>query len=738
MHAISVGEVAACASLVDRLREACPFAAVHVSVGTLAGREVAGKLLRGRVQGVFYAPLDYCFCIRRVLRLLRPSVVAVLETEIWPNLWREARRSGAKLILLNGRISDRAFPKYRRFRWFFQPVLSLPDRILVQSEIYRQRFLALGTPHGSMEVAGNLKYDFPIEEAVCPAPVSELVARLRPERIWVAASTMPRAEPDDPDEDAVVLEAFSQLAASRPGLLLLLAPRKPDRFDAAEQELRRRGIDFVRRTALATGPQLRLPGVVLVDTLGELAGLFRIADVVFLGGSLARRGGHNVLEPAFFGKPVIVGPNMQNFPDIAAEFRAEAGFHQIASASELAGAVDLLLSDEELAGRIGDRGRMLAERRRGVSAAVSRVLTDLLDDAIVVDVPSLAARMTLGPLSRLWHWGVRIHRFRAAGSRRRLGSPVISIGGLVMGGVGKTPLVRMLAEQVRARSLTPAILTRGYRRRSAEAVILDPRQSAPVGVTGDEAQMFVLDGFAAVGIGADRHATGTELAKKLRPDVFLLDDGFQHWPLDRDVNIVALDSLDPIGGGQIFPLGRLREPEEAMRRAHAVVITRCRPEREYRGIRRLVAKHSPSATVHKALLRPIHWVGLPEGNQRALPELEGRMLAAFCGLADPASFRRTLDSLAVEISGWRVFRDHHRYSLRDIAGLTAMARRSGASVLVTTEKDGMNLPDGYEKALEGLELFFLRIRMELENPEELGKWFDLAFGIKSADHRLLI
>ena len=181
----------------------------------------------------------------------------------------------------------------------------------------------------------------------------------------------------------------------------------------------------------------------------------------------------------------------------------------------------------------------------------------------------------------------------------------------------------------------------------------------------------------------------------------------------------------------MFPLGRLREPPEAIRRAHAVVISRCRPEREYRGIRRLVGKHNPAASVHTAFLKPLHWVEVPGSKRVALAEMEGRKAMAFCGLGDPASFRRTLDELTVEVVGWQVFRDHHRYSFEEIAEILALARESGAAALVTTEKDVMNLPDGYGKALGGLPIFFLQVRMELLAPDVVASWLDLAFAPKS-------
>jgi 3-deoxy-D-manno-octulosonic-acid transferase len=189
--------------------------------------------------------------VRRVLRRLRPGLVIVLETEIWPNLWREAKRSGASLLVVNGRLSDRAYPRYRRLSWFFAPLLSLPDEILAQSAVARDRYIELGAPAGRVRHAGNLKYDFAAGETPPPAPVVDLLRRL-PEkpRVWIAASTMPPRRGGDIDEDEAVLAAFLALAPRHPRLLLIHVPRRPERFDAAARIFEAAGVPLVRRSRL--------------------------------------------------------------------------------------------------------------------------------------------------------------------------------------------------------------------------------------------------------------------------------------------------------------------------------------------------------------------------------------------------------------------------------------------------------------------------------------------------------
>jgi 3-deoxy-D-manno-octulosonic-acid transferase/tetraacyldisaccharide-1-P 4'-kinase len=647
LHAVSVGEVVSAAGLVRALREAVPGERIYVSCTTLAGREVAEKRLGGVADGIFYAPVDYCWAVRPVLRRLRPRLVIVLETEIWPNLYNEAKRCGAGLMIANGRISDRALPRYRRFRWFFSTVLALPDRILVQSETDRSRYIDAGAPPGRVSVAGNLKYDFdPTKAAVAP----ELHAWASGgNSLWVAASTMPPALPGDPDEDDAVLDAWEALR-ERPGLRLALVPRKPERFDLAAQKLEARGIRYARRSTL--GGETSAP-VLLLDTVGELGGLFRYASAVFMGGTIASRGGHNVLEPAAFGKPVIVGPHMENFREIAAEFSRASAVVEIARAEELGAAVAMLLDKEAQRVEIGQRARALAESERGATARVVAVARELHSAAVPHVLPYGPLHPLLWLLSRLWILGVWLERWRT--QPRRLSTPVVSVGGIAVGGTGKTPLVRWLAKELTRRGMRVAILTRGYRRADARPLSVLPGEVAPLERTGDEAQLYVLDGHAAVGIGSDRHASGLALENSWHPDLFLLDDGFQHWDLARDLDIVVLDDLDPHGGGEVLPLGRLREPVSALRRANFVLTKQ---------------------------LRPVRWVPKP------MPE--GR-LGAFCGTGNPASFWRTLDNLGIATVRRWTFPDHHRYSPAELQSMLD----AGCDALLTTEKDFQNTPPGY-------------------------------------------
>jgi tetraacyldisaccharide 4'-kinase len=717
LHAVSVGEVISSIRLIEELRAGNPHIPIFVSVSTLAGRATADEKLASLADGVFYAPIDYAFAIRRVISRIRPAVLVVLETEIWPALYREVKRASCGLMIVNGRISERAFPRYRLFRFFFQYVLELPDAIFVQSEADRARYLELGAPAEKTTVFGNLKYDLAAPSTAPPKPIADLIASLQPRAVWIAASTMPGLDASDVDEDKAVINAFRMLAPIYPGLLLILVPRKPERFDSAARKLSEAGVAFLRRSEIKLDAELELPGVLLLDTIGELAALFPLADVVFMGGTLAERGGHNILEPAICGRPIIIGPHMENFDAIAADFRAHDAIVEIRDASELAGSVDRLLADSALRANLGARCRELAMSKRGVAAKAAVEILKIQDAAIPVWMQPGPSKPILWLFSRLWIWGAQRKRASNWAQSRVLHAPVVSIGGISMGGVGKTPLVGWLAEKLRGDGFHPAILTRGYRRKSIETNIVVPagaRMSAQK--TGDEPQILIRTGFAHVGIGADRWATGCLLEEQLHPDIFLLDDGFQHWRLRRQMDIVLIDALDPFAGNAVFPLGRLREPVEALARADAIILTRAQPLREYEGIKARIRAVNPSAPILLAKVEPESWVN--ERTRQPSPEPPGPAVA-FCGLANPGSFWQTLLALDITpVFRW-AFDDHHHYTHRELKLLAMQAQLRGARALLTTEKDAMNLPENALEILGPAELYWLKIGTELEDEATL-------------------
>jgi len=369
IHAVSVGEVLAARPLVPALRERLPGYRIFLSTTTMTGNAVAKKSIRG-VDGLFYAPFDFPHPVRHALEVLNPSLVVLVETELWPNLIHEARRRGTRVALVNGRISPHSFPRYRRLGRFLRKVLSEIDLFLMQGEPHAERIRALGAPPERVRVTGNLKFD-----AVEPGRLPERLARLLqggsvPRPLWVAGSTVG-------GEEELVLSAFHRVRERVPHARLLMAPRHPERFDSVPALVEAAGFRCLRRSAL--DPVAWNDGeVMLLDTLGELSQVYALASVVFVGGSLVPAGGHNILEPAVAGKPVVVGPHMENFQEIADQFSSEQALVRVGSADELASEVSALLVDPERRAGLGARARELVGRNRGAVGRSTDALVSLL------------------------------------------------------------------------------------------------------------------------------------------------------------------------------------------------------------------------------------------------------------------------------------------------------------------------------------------------------------------------
>ena len=374
VHAVSVGEVLTARPLISELKRRYPNLRMFLSTTTMAGQQLARRSVQD-VDAVFYFPFDFGFVIRRTLDLVRPKLFIMMETEIWPNLLRECRARGIKTAVVNGRLSARSFPRYRMIRPMMRRVLDHIDRFLVQSEESARRFIDLGADPARVVVTGSLKFDsLELSSTALQARARDRVLRYfrvpasRP--VIVAGSTMK-------GEELAVLRAFRRVRSAAPNALLVLAPRNPERFGEAEQLARQEGWKVSKRSDLAVDAEPRVD-VVLLDTIGELATIYQIATVVFVGGSLVATGGHNVLEPAVFGKPIVFGPHMENFLEIAEAFVSNGAGVQLAGEEELDETFLLLMSDPVRRARLGAAARALVEANRGANEKSVTVLSQLL------------------------------------------------------------------------------------------------------------------------------------------------------------------------------------------------------------------------------------------------------------------------------------------------------------------------------------------------------------------------
>ena len=374
IHAVSVGEVLTARALLPELRERYPRLRLFLSTTTMTGQQIARNNLQ-YVDEVFYFPFDLGFVVNRTLALVKPRLFIMMETEIWPNLLRACNRTGVKTMLVNGRISSRSYPRYRLARPFFRRVLRHVDRFCMQSDESARRVVDIGADRDRVMVTGSLKFDS--LEIPGSSPVERgrnrvlRYFRMSPDRpVIIAASTLK-------GEENAVLDAFQRIRATMTNALLIIAPRKPQRFDDVERLARQAGWNVARRTELRVDAEPR-HDVVVLDTIGELAQLYQVATAVFVGGSLVDSGGHNILEPAVFGKPIVFGPYMQNFAEIAQTFLDNDAAVQVRSGRELDSVLLDLLGDPVRRARLGAAARALVEANRGARVKTLSAIAQLL------------------------------------------------------------------------------------------------------------------------------------------------------------------------------------------------------------------------------------------------------------------------------------------------------------------------------------------------------------------------
>jgi 3-deoxy-D-manno-octulosonic-acid transferase len=365
LHAVSVGEAIAAKPVVDEILRMRPDTSLVVTTTTVTGHAQARRLFPHAT--LTYFPFDFSFAVKRFLDHQRPRVFATMETEIWPNVTRLARERGLRLLLANGRISDRSLPRYRAMRLLVGPILRNYDRILAREETDRTRFIAIGAPAAMVETSGNVKFDHVADDAPLPiAPLLDALIAGRP--VVVLGSTTA-------GEDELLLPELARFLRER-NAFAIVAPRKAERFDFVASLLAASGFTFVRRSELRDDSAPA--AVLLLDSFGELARIYRYASAAFVGGSLvAGVGGHNPIEPAAAGVPVCFGPQMQNFREIASVFLRDGAAVEVATADELFAFAGKMLDDDAARRALGERARQTVAQNRGASERTARRIVEL-------------------------------------------------------------------------------------------------------------------------------------------------------------------------------------------------------------------------------------------------------------------------------------------------------------------------------------------------------------------------
>lgn len=384
LHAVSVGEVNLLGPLIARWEQAHPDWEIVISTTTQTGFALAQKRYAPRT--VFYAPLDFTWSTAAAMKIIRPTLLVMAELELWPNWIAAAQREGARVAVINGRLSEKSFRGYQRInRWIGSTIASL-DLVAVQNEEYAARFLALGATSKRVHVTGSIKFDgAQTDRNNSTTRKLAALAGIKPEdTVILAGSTQA-------PEESLAIDAFRQLAPQYPNLRLLLTPRHPERFDEVAKLLDRSGVRWERRSALDS--KLHDPGarILLIDVVGELGAWWGRSDIAFVGGSLGRRGGQNMIEPAAYGSAVCFGPNTWNFKDVVQLLLASAAAQVVKDGAELQAFVERCLREPNFADELGQRAKELVLAQQGAADRTLVLLQGLAAAELTRTLPTPAA-----------------------------------------------------------------------------------------------------------------------------------------------------------------------------------------------------------------------------------------------------------------------------------------------------------------------------------------------------------
>ncbi|MBN1356863.1 tetraacyldisaccharide 4'-kinase [bacterium] len=710
-HASSVGEVLAAMPVIRRIQAVRPDARQVLSVVTDTGYEIAREKIR-ELDYVFRAPLDFPWIVWKVLNSLEPACLIILETELWPGLICLTHDRGIPVLLINGRISDRTFPRYRKVAGLLKRILRRIDAVAAQSPTDADRFIRLGARPERVIASGNVKYDQP-EMPLQPEDRESLLKALnasRESRIIVAGST-------HEGEEEIFLSVYRRLKDDSADIKLVLVPRHLDRLDSIRVLLNDMNLEYRLHSESSPARDSRNPDILLVDKMGELTRFYALADIAFVGGSLVDIGGHNVLEPAIAGKPVLFGPHTQNFRSAVDQLLSRSAGIEVADAGDLLETLRGLLADPERCRELGSRAREVVRENSGAVIRATDLILEFIPGA---DAPADSAvepkqhqrrpedclfESPRTPADRLLHGAACILQpvYSAAVRSRnvlysrgvlrshRVDVPVVSIGNLTVGGTGKTPLTLLTAGILTEYGCRPVVLMRGYGGRKGRVPELVP-VDGNYRDWGDEPVMIRRElKDVPVVVCRDRFAGARWTTRNVPCDCFILDDGYQHIRLERDYNVLILDARKPISDEKILPAGRLREPVSGLSRADAVVFShsdaRCPDSRDLE----LIRKFNPESEIYLGNheLSGLRWAGTSRSFDL---DLEGQSGGVLTAIADPDAFIRTVENLDIKICSKTIFPDHHPVSPSQWLDAVEQTTKTGGKYLFTTFKDEVRLP----------------------------------------------
>ncbi len=730
VHAASVGEIVATSPLIKEFRKEFPKSPILVSVVTTSGYEMANRIIKD-ADAIIYFPLDLPWLAGHVLRRIRPRVFLPVETELWPNFLRTARRIHVPVMMVNGRISDKSVKQYKHLHSLLRDMIGTVKLFAMQSPIDAEYIMRLGAPKELVTVTGNTKFDQTYTD-VSPEEKKRIIEDMgltENDGIFLAGST-------HRGEEGPVLQAFASVRKTHPHARLVIAPRELLRTTEVAHLCRKAGFTVTTRTTLQH-EKSHDEDIVILDTIGELGKVYSIGDVVFVGGSLVPHGGHNILEPAAHGKAIIVGSHMFNFKDTYALFKNRNACITVHNGDELAMEVTRLFDEPDHRYRMEEETRTIVQENKGASRKSAILLHQMLDayesspenrhhvrstqkitnfQTYFIDlvhskeVDGFFPNIIMGILylfSLIYGLLVNI---KLAGykygvfKKQKLDCFVISLGNVTVGGTGKTPTAQRLARDIRDMGYRVVILNRGYRAKwhGEVGIVSDgKRLHMDAAEAGDEAYMLAKHlPEVPVLIGAERAKTGRYAMEHLGAEVAILDDGFQHWQLMRDLDILLVDAVNVFGNGYILPRGTLREPISHISRADICLMTKV--DQAAAGscdyIRETVHRYNPEARIVESIHQPRCFIPLTEWYVNIasqgidIAKMRGKRIMAVSAIGNPASFEQTLSDLGAVIIESLRYPDHHDYAMSEMTDIFQQAENAGAEAIVITEKDAVKIP----------------------------------------------
>ncbi len=756
VHAASVGEIVATSPLIKEFRKEFPKSPILVSVVTTSGYEMANRIIKD-ADAIIYFPLDLPWLAGHVLRRIRPRVFLPVETELWPNFLRTARKIHVPVMMVNGRISDKSVKQYKHLHSLLRNMIGTVKLFAMQSPIDAEYIMRLGAPQELVTVTGNTKFDQTYTD-VSPEEKQKIIEEMglsKNDGIFLAGST-------HRGEEEAVLQAFKAVRETHPHARLVIAPRELLRTMEVVHLCRKAGFSVTTRTKLQNeAPQDE--DIVILDTIGELGKVYSIGDVVFVGGSLVPHGGHNILEPAAHGKAIIVGSHMFNFKDTYALFKNRDACLTVKNGEELAKQVTRLFDELEHRHRMEEETRAIVRENKGASRKSAILLHQMLESyesspenrhhvrstqkitnfqTYFIDlvhskeVDGLFPHLIMGILyifSLIYGLLVNI---KLAGykygifQKQKLDCFVISLGNVTVGGTGKTPTAQRLARDIRDMGYRVVILNRGYRAKwhGEVGIVSDgKRLHMDAAEAGDEAYMLAKHlPEVPVLIGAERAKTGRYAMEHFGAEVAILDDGYQHWQLERDLDILLVDAVNVFGNGYILPRGTLREPISHISRADICLMTKV--DQAAAGscdyIRETVHRYNPEARIVESIHQPRCFIPLTEWYVNIasqgidIAQMRGKRIMAVSAIGNPASFEQTLSDLGAVIIESLRYPDHHDYAMSEMTDIFQQAENAGAEAIVITEKDAVKIPADVAREKWSIPIYVICVEVNFQKGSE--------------------